>query len=51
MAQERGYQVWLEEVDESGQIGIYIEDGTIAAVDGVPVPVPVTEGESEGMYD
>jgi chromosome segregation ATPase len=29
MAQKNDYQVWMEMVDESGKIGIVIEDGTI----------------------
>ena len=34
VAKEGGYDIWLEKVDESGEIGIYIEDGEITAVDG-----------------
>lgn len=37
MARERDYQVWLERVDVSGKVGIYIEDGSVVAVDGEPV--------------
>lgn len=37
-AEEKGYQVWIEEVDETGNVGIYLEDGEVVAVDGVPVP-------------
>ncbi len=29
MAADRGYQVWVEQVDVSGQVGIVIEDGTV----------------------
>lgn len=29
MAQEKDYQIWVEQVDESGQVGIVIEDGEI----------------------
>jgi len=29
MAKERDYQVWIEKVDESGKVGIVIEDGTV----------------------
>ncbi len=31
MAGARNYQVWVERVDESGEVGIYLEDGEIAA--------------------
>lgn len=31
MANENDFQVWIERVDESGKIGIYIEDGEIKA--------------------
>lgn len=30
MAGERGFQVWIERVDESGDVGIVIEDGHVA---------------------
>ena len=31
MAKENDYQLWIERVDESGKVGIYIEDGQIKA--------------------
>jgi len=31
MAREFGYQIWAEEVDESGNVGFYIEEGEIKA--------------------
>lgn len=31
MSKEFGYQIWAEEVDESGNIGFYIEEGEIKA--------------------
>ena len=37
MAQEHDFQLWIEKVDESGEIGFYIEDGQLAAIDGQPV--------------
>ena len=37
MAAENGYQIWIEMVDESGKVGVYIEDGEIK-----PVPIPFT---------
>jgi hypothetical protein len=30
MADTNDFQIWIEKVDESGKIGIYIEDGEIA---------------------
>ncbi len=32
MATEKDYQVWLEAVDSTGKVGIYMEDGEVAAV-------------------
>lgn len=32
MAAEKDYQVWIERVDSSGQVGIVIEDGQVVAV-------------------
>lgn len=37
MAETAGYQCWIESVDTSGRVGIYLEDGAIVAVNGVPV--------------
>jgi DNA repair exonuclease SbcCD ATPase subunit len=34
MAGDNDYQVWLEKVDSSGEVGIYIEEGVIKAIDG-----------------
>jgi len=31
MAEKNGYQVWVESVDESGKVGIVIEDGEVKA--------------------
>lgn len=31
VASERDYQIWIEMVDESGAVGVVIEDGTVAA--------------------
>lgn len=37
MAEENDFQLWIEKVDDSGDIGFYIEDGRLAAVNGEPV--------------
>lgn len=37
MAKDGNYQVWLERVSTDRKVGVYIEDGTVVAVDGVPV--------------
>jgi hypothetical protein len=29
MAQEKDMQVWIEVVDDSGTVGVYIEDGEV----------------------
>jgi len=34
MAKDNDYQIWIEEVDESGKVGFYIEDGSINKIDG-----------------
>lgn len=31
LAQEKGFQVWIERVDESGKVGIVIEDGEVVS--------------------
>ena len=35
MADINDYQVWIESVSNTGEVGFYIEDGHLAAVDGV----------------
>ena len=37
MCKDESYQVWGEEVDSSGEVGIYIEEGEIKAIDGKKV--------------
>lgn len=37
MAADRDFQVWIERVDESGSIGVLIEDGAVVARNGAPV--------------
>ena len=37
LAKEHDFQFWMERTDSTGEIGFYIEDGRIAAHDGVPV--------------
>lgn len=34
LADDQDYQVWIEVVDDTGQVGIYIEDGEIKSEDG-----------------
>ena len=34
MAEKSEFQVWLELVDQSGKVGVYLEDGEIVSVDG-----------------
>lgn len=37
MAADRDFQVWIERVDESGRVGVLIEDGSVVSVNGEPV--------------
>ena len=46
LAGDRGYQLWLERVEETGEVGIYMVEGKVAAVDGQPTgfaPMPEIE--------
>lgn len=36
LATTHDMQCWIESVDESGQVGVYIEDGAVVSVHGVP---------------
>lgn len=42
MAREKDYQVWIEYVDESGEIGVYIEEGAVVKVNSKPKEQPAT---------
>ena len=46
-AVEKDYQVWIESVDETGKIGIVIEDGQIVA-DNQSQPSEHTEEQPKG---
>ena len=37
MIKDQDYQLWFESVDDAGKVGIYIEEGHVTAVKGVPV--------------
>lgn len=37
MAKDADMQIWMERVDESGQVGVIIEDGTVKATNGQQV--------------
>lgn len=36
MAEEHGFQIWIEKVDTSGKVGIVIEDGLVVADNSAP---------------
>jgi hypothetical protein len=40
MAQKHDFQVWLECVDTSGNVGIYLEDGEVKTVNDEPLDKP-----------
>ena len=37
LAEKYDLQVWLEQVDETGEVGVYIEDGMVQKIEGKPV--------------
>jgi recombinational DNA repair ATPase RecF len=38
MAEDEDFQIWLELVDTTGKVGVYLVDGEIASVDGAAPP-------------
>lgn len=40
MAHDHDFQVFIEVVDESGKVGVYLEDGEVKAVNAEPEPTP-----------
>lgn len=55
MAVAAGKQIWVEQVDEDGEIGFYMEAGAIVAVDGVDVPtaeaVTIPDTAMDGAHE
>jgi hypothetical protein len=45
LALANGYQVWIERVDESGDVGVVIEDGEVRGAEPWPPEQPDTEVE------
>ena len=43
MAVEKDFQVFIEVVDETGKVGVYLEDGEIKAVNAEPEPKPTAK--------
>lgn len=43
LAHEKGYDIWAEVVDESGELGYFIEDGEVKAIDGQEIQKPGKE--------
>jgi DNA repair exonuclease SbcCD ATPase subunit len=37
MASDKDYQLWIEQADETGKVGVYISDGSVVSIDGLPV--------------
>jgi hypothetical protein len=43
MAEANDFQIWLETVDTTGKVGIYLEDGEVKAInEEEPKPAPKT---------
>lgn len=51
MAADGDFQVWVERVDESGRVGVLIEDGEVVARDGAPRLVGADERRREAAED
>jgi energy-coupling factor transporter ATP-binding protein EcfA2 len=47
MADAHDFQVWVERVDETGTVGVVIEDGLVA---GAPIPEPLDGRDLEGAF-
>jgi hypothetical protein len=43
MAHEQDFQVFIEVVDETGKVGVYLEDGEVKAVNAEPEPKPTAK--------
>ena len=45
LAAAHDFQLWVEAVDTSGTVGIVLEDGSVASIDGEPAPEPEAIGK------
>lgn len=50
MAQEQDFQVWIERVDSSGKLGVFIQEGEVAADNQAPAK-PAPEDEPDKAQD
>ena len=50
MAEEHDFQVWIERVDSTGKMGVFIQEGEIVADNQAPAK-PQTEDKSHGARD
>ena len=50
MAEEHDFQVWIERVDSTGKMGVFIQEGEIVADNQAPAK-PQAEDESQGAQD
>ena len=50
MAEEHDFQVWIERVDSSGKLGVFIQEGEVAADNQAPAE-PAPEDESDRAQD
>ena len=50
MAEEHDFQVWIERVDSTGKMGVFIQEGEIVADNQAPTETPA-EDESQGAQD
>lgn len=41
LAKEFDFQIWIEKVDDTGKVGVYIEDGEIKSIEGNELPKTV----------
>jgi hypothetical protein len=51
MAAKNDFQVFMEVVDESGKVGVYLQDGEIAAIDGEKQPAPPSKGKTVAITE
>jgi hypothetical protein len=47
MAHENDFQVFIEMVDTSGKVGVYLEDGEVKAVNPEPEPKPTAKAKAK----
>jgi len=50
IAEKNDFQIWAERVDESGEVGIYLECGEVKKIDGTPIKKSIDHEDDSTLF-